>query len=362
MGTSEPMRPSHEAHRVRHHETRCRLRCRAWPSVALLLLALPTLAHAAPADAPAPAPAPAPAHVEPSAGDLATARSALKEGLALREKGDLLGALGRFTTAHDLVPTPVTAFELGKTHLLMGHVLQAHELFIKIGRLPPALEESQRSATAREEASRLAVDLEPRIPTLRIHLKLPPDATAVVRIDDDPIAISTPVTPRAVEPGKHVIVARAGDGPEERVTMEIGEGETKDVDLAPQWVKPKTPVAATVSGGQIVYLRQTNPLVFVGFTASSVALTLTGVASVLAFNAAGRAHDRCSSDYCPQYVRDSDITQMRTWLVVTAIAGAATIGFFSLAVLSISKPVNEKVTAGVRPYVGPTSAGMVGTF
>ncbi len=356
------------------HGMRRLLRCVRLPLGITIALLLPTLAHAAPADAPASSPAPAPAsapapapavHVEPSAGDLATARSALKEGLALREKGDLLGALGRFTTAHDLVPTPVTAFELGKTHLLMGHVLQAHELFIKIGRLPPALEESQRSATAREEASRLAIDLEPRIPTLRIHLKLPPDATATVRIDDDPIATSGAVTPRAVEPGKHVIVARAGDGPEERVTMEIGEGETKDVDLAPQWVPPKAPVVPP-SGGQIVYLRQTNPLVFVGFTASSVALTLTGVAGVVAFNAAGRAHDRCTTDYCPQYVRDSDITQMRAWIVVAAVSGAATIGFFTLAVLSISKPVNEKViarvTPRVKPYVGPGAAGVVGTF
>jgi hypothetical protein len=305
---------------------------------------------------------PAIAHAEPSAGDLATARTALKEGLALREKGDLLGALGRFTTAHDLVQTPVTAFELGKTHLLMGHVLQAHELFIKISRLPPALEESQRSATAREEANRLAADLEPRIPTLRIRLKLPPDATAAVRIDDDPIVTTGAVTPRAVDPGKHVIIAHAGDGPEVRVTVDVAEGETKDVDLAPQWIPPKVPVAPP--GGQVVYLRQTNPLVFVGFTVSSVALTLTGVAAVLAVNAAGRAKDRCGADYCPQRVRDSDVTEMGTWLVVTGVAGGATLAFFTLAVLSISKPVNEKVTAsaGARPYIGPGSAGVVGSF
>jgi len=91
-------------------------------------------------------------------------------------------------------------------------------------------------------------------------------------------------------------------------------------------------------------------------------LPVAGVAGVVAFNAAGRAHDRCAADYCPQYVRDSDITQMRAWLVVTAVAGAATIGFFTLAVLSISKPVNEKVVAGVKPYVGPGAAGVVGTF
>jgi hypothetical protein len=320
-------------------------------SIALLAhAASPSRAHAAPPAA------------EPSAGDLATARNALKEGLALREKGDLVGALGRLTTAHDLVATPVTLFELGKTHLLMGHVLQAHELFLKIGRLPPALEESQRSTTAREEANRLVADLEPRIPTLRIRvLKLPPEATAVVHIDDEPLSMSAGSTPRAVEPGKHVIIARAGDGPEERVTIEIGEGETKDVELTPQWIAPKPPPTPP-PGGQVVYLRQTNPLVFLGFTAASVAGTLTGVASVLAVNAAGRAHDRCGSDYCPQRVQDSDISEMRTWIAVTAVAGAATLAFLTVAILSISRPVNEKVTAGARPYVGPGSAGVVGAF
>ena len=243
----------------------------------------------------------------------------------------------------------------------MGHVLQAHELFIKIGRLPPALEESQRSTTAREEANRLAADLEPRIPTLRIRLaKLPPEATAIVHVDDEPVTMTGDVTPRAVEPGKHVILARAGDGPEVRVTLDVAEGETKDIELAPQWIPPKVPVAPPPS--QVVFLRQTNPLVFLGFTAASVSLTLTGVAAVLAFNAAGRAHDRCGSDYCPQRIRDSDITEMRTWIAVTAIAGAATLAFVTVAVLSISKPVNEKVTAGARPFVGLGSAGVLGSF
>jgi hypothetical protein len=31
-------------------------------------------------------------------------------------------------------------------------------------------------------------------------------------------------------------------------------------------------------------------------------------------------------------------------------------------VLSISKPVNEKVTAGLRLFVGPGSAGVLGAF
>jgi len=277
----------------------------------------------------------------------------------LREKGDVVGALGRFTTAFDLVQTPVTGFELGKTHLLMGHVMHAHEMFQKIGRIPPALEESERSAAARAEAIRLSADLEPRIPTLRLHVKLPPDATATIRIDDDPIVTTGPVTPRAVDPGKHVVVARAGEGPEERVTIEVGEGETKDVELAPQWIPPKAP---EVGKGQVVYLRQTNPLVFVGFIASSVTLTVTGVAAVLAVNAAGRARERCGKDYCPQFVRDDDITIMRTWVGATIIGGGATLVLFTLGVVSISKPTTERVVGSVKPYLGPGSAGVIGRF
>ena len=322
-------------------------------------LALPRLAHAEePPGTPAPAPSAA-AAAQPSAGDLATARNALKEGLALREKGDLVAALGRFQTAFDLVQTPVTAFELGKTHLVMGHVMHAHEMFERIGRLPTALEESERSATARAEADRLLTDLEPRIPTLRIHVKIPDGATAAVRIDDDPISLTGAVTLRLVDPGKHVVIGRAGDGPEEKVTIELAESETKDIDLAPQWVPPKAPAGP---GGQVVYLRQTNPWVFVGFTLASVALTVTGVSAVLAVNAAGRAHDGCGSDYCPQYVRDTDITVMRTWIVATVIGGLTTAGFFTVGVLSIGKPTTERVVSGVSPYVGFGSAGVTGKF
>lgn len=276
----------------------------------------------------------------------------------MREKGDLVAALGRLATAFDLVKTPVTCFELGKTHLLMGHVMQAHELFQKVGRIPPALEESERSATARQEASRLAGELEPRIPSLRIQLRIPSEAKATVNIDDDAIPIAGAITLRAVDPGRHVIVARAGDGPDERVTIDIAEGETKLVELAPHWLPPK----ASPPKNQVVYLRQTNPLVFVGFAASSVAFTLTGVSTVLAVNAAGRAHDGCGQDYCPKSVRDSDISVMHTWMGVSIVGAAATLVFLTVGVLSISRPTNEKVTAGAKPYIGPGGAGLIGRF
>lgn len=310
--------------------------------------------------APAPPPAPAPATKEPSAGDLATARSALREGLALREKSDLRGALARLTTAYELVQTPVTGFELGKTHMLIGHVLEAHELFKKVQRMPPALEESSRSAAAREEAGRLATSLEPRIPALRIHVKLPPGATAVVEIDEDPIALSGEVTPRAVDPGKHELVAKAGDGPEQRVTIEVAEGETKDVELAPQWIPPKAPPP---SGGRVVYVRQTNPLVFIGFGGASASLVVAALTGVLAVEAGNRAEDRCGSDFCPPTVDNGGArAQARVFGAVSVVAGSAALGFLVMGIVSVSKPVHEKVTSDVTPYVGLGDVGVTGRF
>lgn len=306
--------------------------------------------------------APLVAGAEPSAGDLATARSALREGLALREKGEHQAALARFTTAWDLVQTPVTGFELGKAHMLLGHVLQAHELFKKVARLPAAVEESTRSASAREEAERLATELEPRIPTLRIRLVLPPHATAIVRVDEDPITTTGAVTPRAVDPGKHVLAAKAGDGPEQHVTIEIAEGETKDVDLAPQWIEPK-PAPPAEKPERVVYLRQTNPFVFVGFGLSGVSFTLATVATIAFIDAKSRAEDLCGKAYCSPSVKEGELKEAGTWGLVAGITGGATIAFAAVGVYSLYKPVTEKVVGkSVTPYVGLGAVGVEGRF
>lgn len=332
------------------------------PLLALVsgILAFALAATARAAEPPPPAPAkPAPQAHEPTASDLATARAALKEGLALREKGDQRGALMRFETAYDIVQTPVTAFELGKTQMILGKILQAHELFVKIGRMPHQMEESERSAAAREEAARLAAALEPRIPTLRIHLKAPPGAVSTLRVDDEAVPTTGEVTPRSVDPGKHEVTARAGDGPEQKVSIDIAESEVKDVSLSPQWVPPKP---KPTSGSQVVLVRQTNPLVFLGFGVASASLVTTVVMSVLAVNATNRAQDHCGQDYCSQKERQDDVAPATALTIGALIAAGATIGFTVMGAMSLSKPVKERYTTGVRPVIGPGGGGLVGTF
>jgi hypothetical protein len=340
------------------------MRVRPIPAVTLAL-ALALAPGSARAEPPAGSPATDGRH-EPSAADMATARNALRDGLALRDANDVVGALARLTTAWDLVQTPVTGFELGKTHLMLGHILQAHELFVKVGRMPSALEESSRSATARTEASRLADDLEPRIPSLRIRVKVVPGATAVLRVDDEVVTMTGAVTPRAVDPGAHQIVARAGDGPEQRVVVELKEGETKDVELAPKWVPPKVPVAPS---GPALYVRQTNPLVVVGFGGAAAGVVLTTVALALAADASARTRSRCGDEFCPdtvdqkqQGLASGTALERQAWLLVAAISGITSGAFLTMGVITASRPVKVRLIAGVEPFVGPTGAGLTGRF
>ncbi len=325
---------------------------------AATLLAFTLLARAAHADDEQARGAPATARHEPSAADLATARTALREGLQLREERNLQEALARLATAFDLVPTPVTGFELGKTHMMLGHVLQAHELFRKVGRMPPAVEESERSATARTESARLATELGPRIPTVRLKLSLVPGATATVRLDDEEVQTTGAVTPRAVDPGKHVIVAKAGDGPEQRVTLSIAEGEAKDIELAPTWVKPKEPVRPQ----GFIYVPRTNPLVFVGFGGASVSLIVATLATSLAVANTSAAKDVCGESYCPQNAVTDSVRPAKVYAGIAVGAWASTVAFLAVGIISISNPVKDKIPTNARLRLGPTGAALEGQF
>ncbi|MBN9162143.1 MAG: hypothetical protein BGO98_08935 [Myxococcales bacterium 68-20] len=354
-------------------------------SVALLAVT-PARAQSAPSspepsapETPAPAastPAPA-AKREPTAGDLATARTALREGLALREKGELEPALARLASAYDLVPTPVTGFELGKTHMMLGHVLQAHELFKKVIRMPPSMEESTRSEVSREEAARLAKELEPRIPTLRLKISLPPGASAVVKIDDEEIPLTGAETTRAVDPGPHEIIAKAGDGPEETVLVDVAETEIKEVALAPTWVPPKNPVPGKTR--EVIFVRQTNPLAFVGFGVAAAALVVTTVSALIYIDARDDAKDKCGEKFCPPSLRNSGVIGANSVIdtsfqgenaryqlsgIVMVASGFTTLVFAGLGIFGAARPVKERVTTSVtvEPTVGLGRLGLTGTF
>jgi hypothetical protein len=286
-------------------------------------------------------------------------------------------------SAWDFVPTPITGFELGKTHLMLGHVLQAHEMFAHVGRLPSSVEESSRSQSARDESVRLMKDLEPRIPSLRVKLAMPANApasaSADVKVDDEKLTLNGNEAKLFVEVGPHDIVAKAGDGPEQKVHVEVAESEVKDVQLTPQWVAPQ-PKPVVGPTGQVLYVRQTNPLTFIGFGIAAAGIVVTSISAVVFFNARDDARDRCGQNYCPPqktsilgptnpiYDAEYDSARARyNGSIVFMIAGAVTtVVFGGIGAVFAARPIKERVTASgptiTKPTFGLGGAGLEGTF
>jgi hypothetical protein len=189
------------------------------------------------------------AHAEPSEGDMAQARELLREGLDLRDKGDLKTALDKLKAAHALAHTPITGFELGKAYLVAGKLVEAREAFLSIKRIPVRIEETDRSRSARSEADTLAEQLRGRIPTLHVRITgVAPDSVAVT-VDGASIPTEALEAPRYVNAGMHTVAARSTTGASTETQVELKEGETRDVELKIVLTGGTAPEPAATTGG-----------------------------------------------------------------------------------------------------------------
>ena len=167
----------------------------------------------------------------PSAVDMAQARELLNMGLELRGKGDVAGALLKLKAAYALVHTPITGLELGRTYMTLGNLVEARETFLGNARLPERPEETSRSKAARKESDQLAEQLRSRIPSLTVKITGVPSDTVAVTVDGASVPNEALAAPRLVDPGTHIVSARSTSGGTAETTVDLKEGEARDVEL-----------------------------------------------------------------------------------------------------------------------------------
>lgn len=294
----------------------------------------------------------------PTVENLAMARDALKDGMAQRDAGDPAGALPKLHLAYTLIATPVTGYELGKTYVTLGQLLAAREAFLSVGRMPRSIEESERSETARRESERLSVELEPHVPKLRIHLTLPPGASAIVTVDGAALPDEANAAPRSVNPGTHEVTAKAGDGEPVTTKVDVRADETKDVTLAPKWVAPKPPPAPE----RPFYIRSSpNPVLYVGVVAGVLGSVTGTVGFVLADRERSDALKACGTRFCPPTTKDQ-FDRVGRYDVLEAASYSVAAAGIVLSLYAILKPKTEKVYAGIEPMIGLGNAGVRGSF
>ncbi len=177
---------------------------------------------------------------EASAEDKESARVLFGIGLGLLEKGEARLALEKFELADKLYSTPITSLQVGKTHLALSELVAAHAAFIKVATIPVRTSESEKSAAARDEAAKLALEVRPRLAELRVALiGLGDDRLSAMTLDARPVASPQFYAPQLLDPGVHHVLVRvsgvdAQGGARVRelsATVSLKEGEKHMVSI-----------------------------------------------------------------------------------------------------------------------------------
>lgn len=284
-----------------------------------------------------------PAFADPSPADVESAKAQYLEGIALREKGDEAGALVRFKAAFALVPTPITALEVGRSQLALGKILDGRDTLMKASRMPKVDGESAKAEEARDEAGKLADGAKSRLATLTVA---PVDGSTVT-VDGSVLPKDAAMAPRVVDPGHHVVVVKTATS-EGHAEVDLKEGESNTVTVPMH----------DVERGRVAL----SPLVFVGFGVGAAGL-LTGAATGIgAIVTAGSLKNDCPNMVCPASSA-STIDTSKTLGTVSTIAfivgGAGVV--LGIVGIVISKREPPK-TAWIAPMIGVGALGIEGGF
>ena len=322
------------------------------------------------------------AFAQRSATDIESARQLYNQGTELRDKGDLKGALEKLKAAHALGNTPITGVELCKTHAALAQPVEAREVCLSVGRIPPLAGETSRSQDARNEAARIAEDMRAKIAIVRLHITgVPQGREPTVIVDGATVPIAALGEGRAVDPGKHDLSARIGNGPETRSQIDLAPGESKDITL-PVTAPPEPPPGPAPlpppgydQGPPPSPKPHSNSLATAGFIVGGIGVGVGAIAGIVALSDKSSLDDKCTNKECGVPDHDALDTAKRWGNVSTAffIVGGVGLATGLIATLASSSshgrstgdaapPPARKSALTMTPDFGPGGVGVHGAF
>lgn len=323
-----------------------------------------------------PSPASAQSDESTDATDRETARKLMDKGKASFESGAYEAALEAFIGADKIMGVTTTGLWVGKTLVKLGRLVEARDKLYKVSRIPEPPQENEVLARARKEAAELQLEIAPRIPEVTLNLDgWDGESQLKVSIDGDEIRTDVATLPRGLNPGPHELNIKAADYATVTLTFTLGEGEQKKlrVVLTPgdgELESDPVPQPDPQPIGEVETESSISPLVWVGVGVAGAGVIVGSITGGLSLADASSAKEGCVNNRCPDE-NESDAKRSLALSYVStasfAVAGVgAVMGVIGLFIggeepTEATTPADATAVT-VKPFIGPTSVGLYGTW
>lgn len=330
----------------------------------------------------------------------AAARALATQGAGALSNGKYAEALDLVSRAQAIIQAPTHLLLIARAQVGLGKLVSAQETYLKLMRLvlpasaPAAFKNAQ--STAKEELAAI----EPKIASLRIVLEGVGQKKVTVKMDEQIVSPALLGVHRPVDPGKHEIVAfPVGQSPV-KGSVNLNDGEKKEIKLVipdgpPPGGVPLNPADNPDAGktpGSPPTAGQGGSKFMTPMRGAGIGVGVAGVAGVVvgaifmakSGSTQSQADDAasaygCTKDgaVCPPpktaaqktavdrfTALDKDAASQKTIGVIgLAAGGVALAGGVVLIILGKPKPAAApEKTASVEPWFDGTSFGLRGRF
>lgn len=315
---------------------------------------------------------------EPSSTDVNAARELGKEGMKLADQGKCDQAIDKLARAEKLFHAPTILTRLGECQVKTGKLVAGTESLQRVVHEPLPDKAPPQFVKARDKAQKILNEVQGKIAKLKINVNAPPKTEVAIKIDGEVVSSALIGADRPTDPGEHFIEATAQGFLKSSETVVLKEGGSGEVTLNmkidpdappppppddhPKDVNNPPPVDRPHEGGS--GLRTAG---FVVLGVGGVGVVLGAIFGLVTIGQKSDIEKMCTAgkDMCtPGTQSKIDGANAMGWVsTIGFVAGGIAVAAGATMILIGGGSSAKKTTGtGITPWIGPTGAGVSGTF
>jgi hypothetical protein len=307
------------------------------------------------------------------AADIAAARELATEGVMLADAGKCDKAIDKLARADKLHHAPTILERLGECQVIVGRLVEGTENLQRVIREPLGPNPPAPFVAAVARAQKVLSEAQPKIAKLTIFIE--PEAAAVtVTVDGTGISSASIGTPRPMDPGAHVIEARASGYRSAMTTVTLTTSQIASITLklepkeeaveepVPPPAKKDAPPPKPLPPPEAPPPKPNRTAAYLTLGIGVAGLAAGATFGFLAMGRKNALNDECdASKVCPPSSQTT-LDAAQRWAAFSSVGFAVGAAGVTVGTILLLTTPSDKKGAWVAPTVGIGSLGLRGEF